>query len=904
MSSPPPKPNSLEAASPTPTSSLPTESKPSPFFITRLIYATLPRSWTALGSVSVPKLSSHSPKRFFSPFYLLTRLYFSSSFSLVWSSALGHQLELDDFEPLPLSRHIATKTAAFTAALTHFSGKDPANKRLSRIPLLRALLTVFKVHILKGIFYHTLYVVIAIGQILLYKLLLEYLIQFYHYSSSSHLPSLGHGVAIVVGSTASLAVAQICRTHALYAMSVAGGEMKTLLAAMLTIKGFVISPLAQRNFSVSKNSASLQLDSDEELHSSDKEDDEEASWTTGTILTLVNTDSERIQLAMRNFNEAWPPLAAIPIVGGLSYWLISWPGLCGLALTLFASLPLFPMIRSLSNLRLRINVATDIRVTKVTDLVTGIRLLKVCAWEDVYADLVCAARHREIKLNQERVQRSSAVFMLAEYMGRAPPLLAVGLHSLISGISISTSPTVLVFIALYYVLGSFCRMAPASMVIVVDGWHSLRRIEAFLLAEESPPRTKRNFETEKAAEESAIELNNAEFSWTRPQDDEQKPHFSLQPLTLSLRSYELLAIVGPTSSGKSSLAAGLAGCMPLIRGHVTHRSLPIYLPATPWLRSGTVRENILFSLPFDAVCYRKVLAACGLEKDVGQFSSGDMTVLGERGITLSGGQRARVGLARGMYVALIGSSKGASTAQMDGGIIIMDDPLSALDPRTGGAVFEDAILRAMSGLTRVLVTHHVQVLGKCDRVVWMENGKIEAVGTFNELTEKSEAFRLFVGEKTQLMATDKGIDEDVQVVSSLHHRGEEIMQEEERGTASVPWSLLASYIHLPSSLWIVILLYLILAVSQVGNVIYGILFAWWTALKYGLGNGSWAAILASVMFTHATFWMLNYIGTQNALITCSEKAANQAMSGVLRAKMSFLDTTPTGRILNRFTQVC
>jgi len=294
--------------------------KPSPFLITRILLALLPRSWTTLPSAPFADPSSHKPPRSFNPLFFLD-FFFSSSFSLVWASALGHQLTLDNFRPLPPSRHIATKIPDFNAGLAYFLGKDTADKKpRSRIPLLRTLITVFKFHILEGIFYHSLYLILLFGQIFVYKVLLVYLTRFYEADGSSPLPNLSHGVALIVGAFVMLFISQAFYVRAMYVMSTIGGEMKTLLSATVTAKGFVISPLAHRTLSVSsKKDAVAKSGLEDEVDLSRKGEDEEINWTTGTILTLVNTDSERITLAMQNINVVWPPLPISPYSSFLNY---------------------------------------------------------------------------------------------------------------------------------------------------------------------------------------------------------------------------------------------------------------------------------------------------------------------------------------------------------------------------------------------------------------------------------------------------------------------------------------------------------------------------------------------------------------------------------------------------------
>lgn len=217
--------------------------------------------------------------------------------------------------------------------------------------------------------------------------------------------------------------------------------------------------------------------------------------------------------------------------------------------------------------------------------------------------------------------------------------------------------------------------------------------------------------------DSFISISDASFSWN-------EGHYSdtLSSITLNISGGELFAVTGAVGSGKSSLLTAILGELPLRDGSVSFRGEVAYVPQIPWVFSGTVRENILFGLSFDEKRFQHVVHVCSLTKDLNDFLNGDLTEIGQRGVTLSGGQKARVGLARAVY----------SNAD----IFLLDDPLSAVDTKVGGKLFESCILGELSGRVRLLATHQLQYLSKVDRIAVLEKGSITHLGGYEELREK------------------------------------------------------------------------------------------------------------------------------------------------------------------------
>lgn len=272
--------------------------------------------------------------------------------------------------------------------------------------------------------------------------------------------------------------------------------------------------------------------------------------------------------------------------------------------------------------------------------------------------------------------------------------------------------------------------------------------------------------------------------------------------------------------------------------------------------------------------------------------NGDATEIGERGITISGGQKQRLNIARAIY--------------FDADIILMDDPLSAVDAHVGRHIFDSAILGLLKDKCRILATHQLWVLNRCDRIIWMDQGKIQAFDTFDNLMRDHVAFQQMM-ESTSLDEKKDGGDGS-KIVDANDTKGKKkkrkgLMQSEERATAGVEWSVYADFLRASGSILNGPLVFGLLIVSQAANIVTSLWLSWWTSNKYPhLSTGEYIGIYAGLGAVQATLMfmfmvMLTMVGTR-----ASKVMLRNAITRALRAPMSFFDTTPLGRITNRFSR--
>ncbi|PNF34547.1 hypothetical protein B7P43_G10751 [Cryptotermes secundus] len=234
--------------------------------------------------------------------------------------------------------------------------------------------------------------------------------------------------------------------------------------------------------------------------------------------------------------------------------------------------------------------------------------------------------------------------------------------------------------------------------------------------------TNENTECDTAKGE-AIKITNVTAKWT-----EDLPENTLTDVSLDVRPGELVAVVGPVGSGKTSLLHAILKELPLNSGSISVGGSVSYASQEPWLFTGSVRQNILFGQPMDRNRYRQVVRVCALERDFQLLPHSDRTIVGERGVTLSGGQRARISLARTVY--------------READVYLLDDPLSAVDAHVGHYLLEHCICEFLEDKTRVLITHQLHYLHMVKNILILDHGMVRAAGTFSELQGSGFSFGL------------------------------------------------------------------------------------------------------------------------------------------------------------------
>lgn len=779
-------------------------------------------------------------------------------------------------------------------------------------------------------------------------------------------PHLGAGLGLVFGVTIMQILQSLSTNHFIYRGMLVGGMVRASMISMIYEKSMVISGRAKAggaelpDIPAAKAAAEIAAKAKTRGPGGPPGGGppgggmgppgggpggvagDGVGWGNGRVTNLMSVDTYRIDQASGMFHILWTAPLSVLITLALLIVNLTYSALAGFAL-LVLGLPILTMaIKKLFIRRKDINKITDQRVSLTQEILQSVRFVKFFGWEPAFLKRLEEFRAREIRAIQVLLSIRNAIMAISVSLPIFASMLAFITYSLTHH---NLAPAeVFSSLALFNSLRMPLNLLPLVIGQVTDAWSSLARIQEFLLSEEREEEA-----IFKPDAPSAVEMQNASFTWERtptqdlegtvggtaakppmdgkvpkpikekksmqakteqkaarpeepagPPDSsgedastlvEELEPFKLEDLTFEVGRNELVAVIGTVGSGKTSLLAALAGDMRKTAGEVILGASRAFCPQYAWIQNTTVRENILFGKEMDTKWYSDVIKACALQPDLDMLPDHDLTEIGERGITISGGQKQRLNIARAIY--------------FDADIVLLDDPLSAVDAHVGRHIFDNAILGLLKDKCRILATHQLWVLNRCDRIIWMEGGKIQAVDTFDNLMAHSDGFRQLmettaVEEKKEL--TEAANVEDENEPSKKVKKSKGLMQSEERALASVPWSVYGAYIGASGSLLNAPLVAFLLIIAQGSNIVTGLWLSWWTADKFGYSMGVYIGIYAALGVAQAVLMFAFMVSLSIFGTTASKGMLQAAMTRVLRAPMSFFDTTPLGRITNRFSR--
>uniref|UniRef100_A0A8B9G5I3 Canalicular multispecific organic anion transporter 1 n=1 Tax=Amazona collaria TaxID=241587 RepID=A0A8B9G5I3_9PSIT len=625
--------------------------------------------------------------------------------------------------------------------------------------------------------------------------------------------------------------------------------------------------------------------------------------TVGETVNLMSADAQRF-MDMANFiHQLWSSPLQI-ILSIVFLWGELGPSvLAGLAvMVLLIPINWFLVAKS-RTIQVRNMKNKDERMKIMSEILNGIKILKLFAWEPSFEKRVNEIRAHELKnlLNFSYLQSVSVfVFTCAPFL---VSLASFAVYVLVDENNILDAQKAFTAISLFNVLRFPMAMLPlvlSSLVQVsrlLPVGHGLDQPCAF------PALRGGSFLTG-----SAVRFSEATFAWERDGDA------AIRDVNLDITPGSLVAVVGAVGSGKSSLVSAMLGEMEHIKGHINIQGSLAYVPQQAWIQNATLKDNILFGSELDEARYQQVIKACALLPDLELLPAGDQTEIGEKGINLSGGQKQRVSLARAVY----------SNAD----IYVLDDPLSAVDAHVGKYLFEHVLgpKGLLQNKTRILVTHSISFLPLVDNIVVMGAGAVSEQGSYGTLLANRGAFAQFLnsygsqekdaseedttgtGNKTGLCVclgdmknlalsssdTSGGCYEPYPQV-----KGQKLIEKEAVETGKVKLSMYLRYLRavgLWYSFWVA-MGYVAQYVAYVGTNLW--LSAWTDDAERYL-NETYPVEQRDLRI--GVFGALGVSQGECGSTGASRVMHQQLLGNILRAPMSFYDTTPMGRIVNRFAK--
>ncbi len=675
-----------------------------------------------------------------------------------------------------------------------------------------------------------------------------------------------------------------------------------------------------------------------------------------SILNLASNDVDRFLLASLFAGHLfWAPLQSLAILAtGVALMGVAF--LAGFVLLLVVFVPLqFYLSRRFASLRQHIAGFTDLRVHQVKNALKGIRVIKWQAMEYAWQKRIQATRAQEMEkiIHANHLKAWNEALFFVTNIVVAMTIFFV--HVILLGKTLEPGHVFTVYSLMNILQLEMTKHVSLGVMGVSELSVSLTRLQAFFelpewssSAQAVPNREKDDDDGVGNGNSDAklinstnqsslvMSLRNVTCHWNHNFSNgltSGDPVVALHNITLDFPADSLTVILGAVGAGKSALLQCLIQELPVANGtfrrHQQHDLTMAYAAQDPWMMDGTVRDNVCMGLPYDHDFYEEIMTACALQEDLRQWPKGDSTWVGDRGVQCSGGQRARISLARALY----------RRAQL----LILDDPLAAVDAATGFHLFQNAILKVARkhSVCVVLATHQHQHLMappsssksmEFCRCVWMQQGTIECIGTYDECMAKaqwsqSHAYGIqsdtkaeaksstdsdvIVDENDQLSKTnDDGDGDEDETVDGHSSTGESNatkereVDEDDMKEANVQGLVrldtYSRYIKAMGGLWVGAFLFILFSITQGSVLVTVATFGRWAESD---DQESWDIVGLALGLTGAVvvLGIFRAFLSLNLTVKASQRLHDQMTESVLRAQISFFDTNPLGRILNRFS---
>ncbi|MQL95703.1 hypothetical protein Taro_028370 [Colocasia esculenta] len=621
--------------------------------------------------------------------------------------------------------------------------------------------------------------------------------------------------------------------------------------------------------------------------------------STGEVVNYIAVDAYRLGEFPWWFHMAWSmPVQLLSAVFVL-LCMVGMGALPGLVLLLICGFFNVPFARSLKNSQLRFMAGQDERLRATSEALDNMKIIKLQSWDEKFKKIIEGFRDKEFKwLVDIQMMRcyASTLYWTAPVFVSA--VIFIGIT--ITGSAPLNAGTIFTVLVTMRVMSEPMKMLPEALSMVIQVKASLDRLDVFLLEDEIKAEDAQRSPVQNS--DFSVRISEGVFGW-----DPDMAYPTLGSINLEVFRGQNIAVCGPVGAGKSSLLHAILGEIPRFAGNVEIFGSIAYVSQTPWIQSGTIRDNILYGRAMEKRRYEMAIRSCALDKDIRSFHHGDLTEIGKRGLNMSGGQKQRIQLARAIY--------------SDACIYLLDDPFSAVDAHTATLLFNDCVMTALEKKTVVLVTHQMEFLASANKILVMESGQICQSGSYEELLKSGTVFEQLVSahkssmtvlespdgwdeEKTRTVLECPQSDETmehecVKDASAEGNSAVQLTEDEQKDVGNLGWKPYIDYISVCSGLLHLCSVMLFTFVFFLLQTISAFWLASASKMPKVIGKVTLIGVytllsVPSGLAVYARGLLSTHLG-----LKASRTFFCGLMDSVFKAPMSFFDSTPVGRILTR-----